>query len=128
MFDAAAIEFAREAYAREGRGALFVLPSSQLAVTLPVEARILVTGLNWEPVSTVAGRRYSGRVPGHVFMLLPNTLFDSAGEILETGKARALLSTFKDYNPMLGREELEASNNCVFGASGQRAFGFGVIG
>ena len=35
IFDPAAIDFAREVYAREGRESLFVLPSYQMAVTLP---------------------------------------------------------------------------------------------
>jgi hypothetical protein len=89
IFDAAAVDFAREVYAREGRDALFVLPSYQIAVTLPVNARIIVIDLNWEAESKIAGR-YSGRVPGHVFVLMPNTISD-------TSKGRALLSAFKDY-------------------------------
>jgi hypothetical protein len=89
IFDAAAIDFTREVYAREGRDALFVLPSYQIAVTLPTDARIIVIDLNYEAESTIAGR-YAGRVPGHVFVLMPNGISD-------TSKGRALLSAFRDY-------------------------------
>ena len=58
MFDTAAIDFVRQAYEQEGRDALFVLPESQLAVTLPTDARIVSIDLNWTPVSLVARRRY----------------------------------------------------------------------
>jgi hypothetical protein len=88
IFDAAAIDFAREAFAREGRDALFVLPLYQLVVTLPTEARIIAM---WGPESEWwASGRYSGRVPGHIFVLMPNSISD-------TSKGRALLSTFTEY-------------------------------
>ena len=90
IFDAAAVDFTREIYAREGRDALFVLPSYQIAVTLPVDARIIVIDLNWETASKIPGR-YSGRVPGHVVVLMPNSTS-------ETSKGRALLSAFRDYS------------------------------
>jgi hypothetical protein len=89
MFDPAAVDFARNAYAQEGRDALFVLPSvlpsSELAVTLPITARILSLYLN-------QNLRYSGRVPGHIFVLMPNTA-------LAMTKAPALLSISTDYAP-----------------------------
>jgi hypothetical protein len=113
MFDAAAIDFAREAYAQEGRDALFVLPGSQLAVTLPADARIIATDLNWQPVSVVAGSLYSGRVRGHVFMLLPNTIFDSGNGVLDMSKGRALLSAFTGYAPD-GWERKTFANMSVF--------------
>jgi hypothetical protein len=94
MFDVAAIDFAREIYAREGRDALFVLPlfgMAQMALMLPVDARILVMKFDFEPESAFVGR-YFGRVPGHVVVLLPNNIFD-------TTKGRALLSAFRDYAP-----------------------------
>jgi hypothetical protein len=43
----------REVYAREWRKALFILPSAQLAVTLPVDARIIVIALNYEQTAIV---------------------------------------------------------------------------
>jgi hypothetical protein len=94
MLDATAIEFAREIYAREGRDALFVLPlfgMTEMAVMLPVDARILVIGVDLEPESEFVGR-YFGRVPGHVVVLVPNSIFD-------TSKGRVLLSAFADYAP-----------------------------
>ena len=70
--------FLREAYAREGRNALFVFPSYELALTLPTEARVFAMDFNiWARVSEVRDLRYAGRVPGHVFVLLPNTIIDA---------------------------------------------------
>ncbi len=91
IFDAAAIDFAREAYTQEGRDALFVLPSNQLAVTLPTDARIIVIEFNEDLEATIAGG-FSGRVQGHVVVLMPNSISD-------TSKGRALLSAFRDYAP-----------------------------
>jgi hypothetical protein len=99
IFDAGAVRFARQQFALEGRNALFVLPASQLGLTLPLRARILMTGLNWQPLSEVLSVRYAGRVPGHVVVLLPNTIFASANGILDMSKVRTFLSTFTDYAP-----------------------------
>jgi len=90
IFDASAIDFTREVYAREERDALFVLPSNQMVVTLPTDARTLVIELDSEPEAKIGG--YSGRVPGHIVMLMPNKSSD-------TSKGRALLSAFTDYAP-----------------------------
>ena len=87
IFDAAAIDFTREAYAREGRDALFVLPSYQIAVALPTDARIIVIDLNYDLESKIFGR-----VPGRVFVLMPSSSAD-------TSNGRALLSAFTDYAP-----------------------------
>jgi hypothetical protein len=99
IFDAAAIDFARTAYAQEGRNALFVLPSFQLEVTLPINARAHAIDLNWATELEIKSLRYSGRVPGHVFVLMPNTIFDTKNGILDTSKGPALLSAFTDYAP-----------------------------
>ena len=95
MFDAAAIDFIRKAYSQEGRNALFVLPSFQLAVTLPIHVRIFAIDIE---SMEMAGVRYSGRVPGHVFVLLPNKIYDiTKGPRLDMSKGPALLSAFTDY-------------------------------
>jgi hypothetical protein len=89
-YDAAAIDFARQAYAREGRDALFAVTSPQIPVMLLTNARIL----NFEggPAAARPSLRYAGRVRGHVFVLLPNSLSDTA-------KGHAMLSAFTDYAP-----------------------------
>ena len=46
VFDTAAVDFARDTFAREGRDALFVLPTLPLAVTLPKEARVIAIDLS----------------------------------------------------------------------------------
>ena len=109
IFDAAAIDFAREVYAREGRDALFVLPlfgMAQMAVMLPVDARILVMNFDLEPESEFVGR-YSGRVPGHVVVLVPDSNFD-------TSKDRALLSAFTDYAPDAWNRKTFANTSVYF--------------
>jgi hypothetical protein len=94
VYDADAVDFARDTFAREGRDALFVLPSPPLVVTLPTEARVIAIDLSWYPER----RRYSGRVPGHILVLLPNTIVDTlSGKINMSGPE--LLSEFKDYAP-----------------------------
>ena len=60
-----------------------------MAVTFPIGARIIVIDLNTVPEATIAGR-YSGRIPGHVVILITNGTY-------ETSKGRALLSAFTDY-------------------------------
>jgi hypothetical protein len=108
LIDASTIEFAREVYAREGRDALFVLPlysMAPMAVTLPVDARILVMDLD-TPESEISGR-YSGRVPGHIVVLIPSSLFD-------TSKVHALLSAFRDYDPNAWQRKTSADMTVVF--------------
>jgi hypothetical protein len=97
IFDPAAVDFLREAYAREGRNALLVLPIYQLALTLPTKARVLAMDFNWATQSEVQDLRYAGRVPGHVFVLLPNTIIDAQSGASDASKGRAFLSAFTDY-------------------------------
>jgi hypothetical protein len=106
MFDAVAIDFAREIYAREGRDALFVLPlfgQAQSAVTMPADARILVMNFEYEPESRY---RYFGRVPGSVVVLVPN--------IFDTSKRRVLLSAFRDYAPDAWNRKTFANTSVYF--------------
>jgi hypothetical protein len=109
IFDAAAIDFAREVYAREGRDALFVLPlfgMAQMALMLPVDARILVMNFDLGRESEFVGR-YFGRVSGHVVVLVPNSIFD-------TSKGRVLLSAFTDYAPDVWNKKTFANISVYF--------------
>jgi hypothetical protein len=90
IVDVEAIEYARAALAREGRDALFVLPSPDIASAFPTGARTLSTQIDFEPVATVAARRYVGRVPGHVYVLMQTRL-------AQTVKGTLLLKRFLDY-------------------------------
>jgi hypothetical protein len=99
VYDPAAVDFARDTFAREGRDALFVLPSLPLVVTLPTEARVIAINLSWESESHTKQRRYLGRVPGHILVLLPNTIIDIVSGKITMSKGPALLSEFKDYAP-----------------------------
>ena len=73
-------------------------------MTLPTDARIIAM---WDPESEIAGRRYSGRVPGHVFVLMPNSISD-------TSKGRALLSTFTGYGPEAWERKTFANMSVFF--------------
>jgi hypothetical protein len=98
IFDAAAIDFTREIYAHQGRHALFVLPSYQIAVTLPVDARILVVDLNYEGDESKITGHYAGRVPGRLVVLMENSIAD-------TSNGHALLSAFSGYDPEVWRRK-----------------------
>ena len=104
IFDPAAINFAREVYAREGRDSLFVLPSYQMAVTLPVGARILVVDLTYEGDKSKIAGHYYGRLPGHVVVLILKSTSD-------TSEGRALLSAFTDYDPRAWKRKSFADMN-----------------
>jgi len=106
IYDAAALDFTREVYAHERRAAVFVLPSYQLAVTLPVDARILVIDLNYEGDQLRLTRGYAGRVPGHLVVLMPN-------REAETSWSNKLLSSFTDY-PRNSWESKSFANITVF--------------
>lgn len=98
IFDAAAIDFARRAYAQEGRDALFVLPLYQLGVTLPIHARVFAIDINWATEAEIEGSRDSGRAQV-MSLFLPNTIFDWRNGTLDIKKGPALLSAFTDYDP-----------------------------
>jgi hypothetical protein len=106
IVDVAAIDFIRTAYAREDRRAVFVLPSPEIAVALPTGARVIVSQVDFQTESEIANRRYAGRVPGHLFVVIQN-------DIADTGKGRALLSSFSDYLPDAW-ERSTFSNTTVF--------------
>jgi hypothetical protein len=111
IFDAAAIDFARKAYSEEGRDALFVLPSFQLAVTLPTNARIFAIDLESIEIENV---QYLGRVPGHIFVLLPNTVWDYLKNRFDTSKGPALLLAFRDYAPDAWKRKTFADMSVFF--------------
>ena len=104
IFNSAAINFTREVFAREGRESLFVLPSYQMAVTLPAGARILVVDLNYEGDKSKIAGHYYGRVPGHVVVLMLKSTSD-------TSEGRALLSAFTDYDPRAWKRKSFADMN-----------------
>ena len=75
-----------------------------MAVTLPAGARILVVDLNYEGDKLKIAGHYYGRVPGHVVVLLPNSISD-------TSEGRALLSAFADYDPYAWKRNTFADMN-----------------
>ena len=75
-----------------------------MAVTLPAGARILVVDLNYEGDKSKIAGLYSGRVPGHVVVLMLKSTSD-------TSEGRALLSAFIDYDPRAWKRNTFADMN-----------------
>jgi hypothetical protein len=90
IVDTRAIDYVRAAFAREGRSALFVLPSPDVASAFPPGARILSTQLDFESEAKVATRKYAGRVPGHLYIVIQTRLDQAA-------KGKLLLEGFTNY-------------------------------
>jgi len=86
-----ALEFVRAAFTREGRDALFVVPSPDAVSAMPPDARILSHQIEFEPKATISARTYNGKVPGHVYVIIPTRFAESDKEIL-------LLKEFKNYS------------------------------
>ena len=89
--DPKALDYTRAAFLTEGRAALFLLPNPDAANGFPLGARLLVANLLAEPASFIANRKYSGAVPGHVYVLIP-------AEIARSTKASLVLRQFRDYS------------------------------
>jgi hypothetical protein len=85
-----AIEAARTAYTMEGRRALFVLPSPDVACALPPSARVLSNHIEFETETAIRERRYRGRVPGRLYVIVPTAEAQSV-------KGALLLKEFTDY-------------------------------
>jgi len=92
LVDQSAIRYLQEEYVHEGRDALFAIPSPILAVTMPLEARLIAVHIDFQRETEIAALRYRGRVPGHIFVLIQDRIADST-------KGQALLRAFVDYNP-----------------------------
>jgi hypothetical protein len=98
IVDQSAIRYLQREYSHEGREALFVIPSSDIVVTMPLDARIILFEIDGARESRIATLRYKGRVPGHIYLLLQNRIADSA-------KGEALIRAFVDYNPQSWRRK-----------------------
>lgn len=88
--DESAIELLRTAFARDGRDALFVLPSPEAACALSPGARILSNHIEFEPAEAISARTYRGKVRGRVYVVIPTRIAQSV-------KATLLLKEFRDY-------------------------------
>ena len=91
IVDIEAVNFVRDAYSRDGQRSVFVLPSPDLSVTMPVGARVIDTHIDFESVEQVRARTYHGVVAGRVYVLIQNRLADSV-------KGQLLLAGFLDYS------------------------------
>lgn len=90
--DESGIEFLRTEFEREGRDALFVLPSPDVACAFPPKARILSNHIEFESEATISARTYRGKVPGRLYVVLPTRIAQSV-------KGSLLLKEFVDYPP-----------------------------
>lgn len=88
--DESAIEFLRAAFAREGRDALFVLPSPDAACAFPASARILSNHVEFDTEASLAAQTYHGEVRGPLYVTMPTRVAQSA-------KAALVLKEFIDY-------------------------------
>jgi hypothetical protein len=88
--DESAIEFLRTAFAREGRDALFVLPSPDAACAFPPRARILSNHIEFDTEASISAQTYHGRVRGSLYVTMPTRVAHSA-------KAPLVLKEFVDY-------------------------------
>jgi hypothetical protein len=91
IVDLPALEFMRTTYALEGRDALFVLPSPEAALALPLGARIIAKHLDFTPESEIARLRFKGVAKGTVHIVMQTRL-------VGTTKGQALLAAFVDYD------------------------------
>jgi hypothetical protein len=104
--DQGAIEFARAAFTREGRNALFVLPSPEVACAFSPSARILSNHIEFESSTTISARAYRGKVRAGLYVIMPT-------QIAESLKGTLLLKEFIDY-PFDAWEKHNFANSTVF--------------
>ncbi|MDO9413050.1 MAG: hypothetical protein Q7T81_10805 [Pseudolabrys sp.] len=88
--DASSLAAIQQAFATEGRDALFYLGAPELIATLPPNARIIVEAPALMSDASISAVRYKGRVKGHMYLLLSNTL--------PAEKREAILRSFADYD------------------------------
>ena len=106
VVDEVAIESLRTAFAQEGRDALFVLPSPEVANAFPPSARILLNHIEFEPEETISARTYRGKVRGRLYVIVPTGTAQSA-------KGTLLLKEFLDY-PLDAWETRSFGTSTVF--------------
>jgi hypothetical protein len=104
--DDSAIEFANAAFAREGRDALFVLPSPDVACAFSPSARILTNHIEFESEATILTRTYRGEVPGSLYVIMPT-------RVAQSPKGTLLLKEFIDY-PVDAWESHSFGSSTVF--------------
>jgi hypothetical protein len=113
VVDETAIESLRATFAQEGRDALFVLPSPEVANVLPPSARLLVNHIEFEPEETISARTYRGKARGRLYVVVPTRIAQSA-------KGTLLLKEFLDY-PLDAWKTHSFGNSTVFVQPGETA-------
>jgi hypothetical protein len=111
VVDEVAIESLRTAFAQEGRDALFVLPSPEVANAFPPSTRILLNHIEFEAEETISARTYRGKVRGRLYVIVPTGTAQSA-------KGTLLLREFLDY-PLDAWETRSFGSSTVFVQPGE---------
>ncbi len=104
--NADAVAYAREAFIREGRDAVFVVSEPGVANIFPPGARLLAFSPDFELLRYMASRHYAGRVRGHIYIVLPTRL-------IETERGWLVLKTFVDY-PSKGWQAHRFAETTIF--------------
>jgi hypothetical protein len=104
--DKGGIEFLRTAFAREGRDALFVLPSPDAASAFPPNARILSNHIEFDTEAIISARTYHGKVRGPLYVIMPT-------DIAQSVKGPLVLKEFVDY-PFAAWETRNLGSSTVF--------------
>jgi hypothetical protein len=104
--DETAIEFARAEFAREGRDALFILPSPDAASAFSPSARILSNHIEFDTEAIISERTYRGKVRGRLYVIMPTRIAQSV-------KGPLLLKEFIDY-PLDDWESHSLGSSTVF--------------
>jgi hypothetical protein len=113
IVDRQAIEFAKVAFAREGRNSVFVLPSAEIACVFLPGARILSNHVEYESEAIISARTYRGKVQGRLYVIMPT-------RIAQSGKGTLLLKEFLDY-PLDAWERHSFGSSTVFVQGGTGA-------
>jgi hypothetical protein len=104
--DQTGIAFLRSAFAREGRDALFVLPSPDVALEFPPSARIISNHIEFDTEAMISERAYHGKVKGSLYVIMPTRIAESA-------KGPLVLKEFIDYPADAWRSEV-LGNSTIF--------------
>jgi hypothetical protein len=104
--NANAVRYVKSALETGGRDAIFVLPSPDAACIFPPNARLLSHHVEFESEAAISARRYSGRTPGGLYVIMPT-------HIAQAERGQLLLEEFVDY-PLDSWERHNFENTTVF--------------
>jgi hypothetical protein len=89
--DERGIEFLRTEFAKDGRDALFLVPSPDVVSAFPPSARILSNHVEFDTETEISAKTYRGKVPGSLYVIMPT-------RIAQSPKGPLVLREFTDYS------------------------------